>query len=302
MRRTPALVVGLLVGLFIVATEGSAQPLVVYDNFNGPLISATKWLGRQGGNILEATRRLELITPAPVNRALVMEARGYAGTTSNSGSEFPRYGLSFPRPNAVSSLQATMRVQAVQLVGCAGNRVAAQVRSRLSGSFFNAGPGSPVPGSSNNDVIARLHINRLSNSRDPADRLRVRGDAIKCEGTHCQRVTGLGFVRLGTVQVGQDVTLRMDWDAAGNRFLFKLNANPAVPLRYSVPDSSPPGLPYKNVQIAHTVPRCTSLPRPTAFMRVRFDNVLVNASALRWPDVDASGDDPEAEADWPPED
>jgi hypothetical protein len=168
-------------------------------------------------------------------------------------------------------------------VGCPNpqppNSEVTNARVRLGGYFFNAGGGEP--GRAVNDVLARVEIRRLSNSTDPANVLNVRGVIYRCIDNDCVMSQTLFNQTLGTILVGNNATVLLQWDPATNRFLFQLNALPVVNYTYSLADAAPPQNSFdkKMIEIGHYIANCVAA-QTQAYMSVNVDDVYVNTAAL----------------------
>ncbi len=198
----------------------AVEPLALYDNFNAPLIDPDRWFGSEFSFLgAEAVREI-------FGNRLHMRYRGYGDTGSNSDTMFDLFRLNFADADAVTAMKATVRVTNVESTGCAANGSPTQARASLNGFFFNTR--TPTPGSAENDVLAAIRVRRLSDSTDPAGVLQVVAVVIHCGDANCFTGPFLGFINLGTVAVGDKVTLRIQWDPDNNRFIFQRGNQPEV--------------------------------------------------------------------------
>lgn len=265
------------------------EPLVLYDDFNTEFISPAKWLvGQEGGpaarefvrEILgkKRTIRLGRIRVELFEGKLRLVDRAYGDTASNSGDRFSGAFLDFPNPDAITAIQVTIQVKKVDVTGCPQNPAVSGAGVRITGSFFNTG--TPTPGTFLNDVYAQVRIDRLSNSTDPPNVLRVVSDVGICTAVNCSAGTNIDHDELGTVRVGETIRLLIQWDQDNHRFIFQRDDNPPVVSPYTVSDVTPSGAKRKNLLIGNFAANCTAAPRPVAFMEAFFDNVFVNESAV----------------------
>ncbi len=82
---------------------------------------------------------------------------------------------------------------------------------------------------------------------------------------------------MGTVNIGQKVTLSVEWDKANKRFIFRRDTLAPVYLTYSpLSDTSAPGQGSKSLHVGYFVPNCASATPPTAAMDAYFDDVYTN--------------------------
>ena len=133
-------------------------------------------------------------------------------------------------------------------------------RARLFGTFFNTG--APVPGSFVGDVIVQVRAVRFSNSADPAGVLRVQGLASLCTSSDCNTSTLLGSViDLGTVNVGTQTEVQMEWRKVDKKFVFLRDAGAQTgELPYTVSDAAGPGRPLQSIGTRIDVANCATAP------------------------------------------
>ena len=126
-----------------------------------------------------------------------------------------------------------------------------------------------------------VDIARATDSTAPRGTLQINAGVLICRTANCGQADLIAGASLGPVSRGEPLTLKVEWDPQNDRFIVQRNQQPETFLKYTVPDSSPPGLANKLVAINSTVPSCTTTPRPTGFGRVSVEHVLVNESAVR---------------------
>jgi hypothetical protein len=247
------------------------ERLVLYDDFNAAHIDPDKWFGvESGGPGTEAIRQLQ-------DQRLSQVYRGYGKTDSDSGRSRNELLLIFRNSAAVTAIQATVQVADVAATGCSSNPEATEAMAMLGGLFFNTA--APVPGSTENDVVAGIGILRASGATDPPDVLRAVSFVLHCMNADCTTDSALHSKDLGPVKRGAIAGLRVQWDRDTHRFIFQRDDNPEVVAPYTVSDTAPPGLQVNILDAVHLVPNCTASPRPVAFIEAFFDDVMVNASA-----------------------
>lgn len=264
-----AIVAAALACALPLAPAFAVEPLTVIDKFSAGPIDPSLWLGA------ERTRAIK-------NGQLNFVERNYGLTTSDAGALKYVWGDELANPNAITELRAKVTVNALEVDACAANTTPGTSRARVDGSFFNVG--TPLAGSDTGDVQVQLRAIRTSTSTDPAGVLRIEGRADQCNSFDCSLYTQLGTnVQLGTVNVGEAVTLQLQWDRAGKQFVFTRDpgtataASAAIP--YTVSDTAAPGVPYKEVSVRTDVQNCQSGPRTQGYVDASFDNVAVNKSA-----------------------
>lgn len=272
----PVLPCAVMLVVVLIGVPGSAvEPLVLYDDFNATHIDPDKWFGIEFGPEPRGAGT-EAIRQTQDNR-LRLAYRAYGRTDADTGRPRHEFALIFRNSDAVTAIQATMRVTDAATTGCPGNPEPALAWAMLGGRFF--GTAASIPESAVNDVVASIRLVRRSDATDPPDVLRVRSSVFHCANTPCTTGSGLHFQDLGPVKRGEMVKLRVQWDRDNHRFIFQRDDAPEVVAPYTVPDTTPPGIQVKLLDAIHFVPNCTTTPRPMAFIDAMFDDVMVNASA-----------------------
>ncbi len=131
---------------------------------------------------------------------------------------------------------------------------------------------------------AEVGIRRALGSSDPLDTLRVEAFAFLCGDKDCITGTVLANQHLGTIKVGENTTVRIEWDKANHRFLAQRDDDAEVALPYTVSDTSPPGISnHKRLETQYVVLNSKSMPLPMAFVDAFFSKVYVNKSAMSAP-------------------
>ena len=150
------------VGLGLATSAGSSafalETLKSYDKFSSAPIDGSRWL--TGETSLQVKRG-----------QLVVSERLYSSRASDSGEHFDILRIPVPDPAAVTEMKATITVNALEVNACETNSIAGSSRARVAGAFFNAG--TPVAGSSVDDVLGQARVIRFGNSTDPAGVLRL---------------------------------------------------------------------------------------------------------------------------------
>ena len=270
----------LVSGVFLIANLISpvwaGERFVLYDNFNSYKINPDKWFGRTSGFGQQVTDEVRIALLG----SLHLVSRAYAIPSPNIGGEsFYGQGLGFIDPDAITSVKTSIRVLAYDLKGCGDLDVNSRVRARFAGYFFNT-TGSPTPGNPEGDVFVTFALQRNAGSLDPLNTLRVGAGLSLCLDASCLAFQVLNGVDLGTARIGQRVALRLEWDKENHRFIVQRDNQPEVFLPYDVPDSSPPGLKSKRLEVARSISNCSAEPRPTSYMSAFFGDVYVNSSAV----------------------
>lgn len=283
-----ALLIVSLITLISIPAQAQVT-LGLYDNFKTKLLDPTKWTGRESGGgirgiLLESSRQIKT-DPILLSKGLDIQERVYGDPTTDTGLSLGTNELVFIDGTDITTIQATVEVKSLKVIGCAANSDATQAGAVINGLFFNTG--TPTSGSSLNDVGALLGIWRLSNSSDPAKVLEVVGHVYQCLDEKCGTYTLLDSESLGTVHLNQTVKLQITWDKTNHQFIFQKGKSTPVPFTYAVSDTNPPGTSNggaKHLGVRQYVASCdmtkTTPPRPVASMEAFFEKVYVNASAI----------------------
>jgi hypothetical protein len=252
------------------------ESLSLYDTFDAPNISKNKWLGGEGASSLglESTRAIQ-------NGQLLLRSRSKGGTGSDTGVSSNFVFLSVPDPEAVTEMKATITLTSVNDLACSSNSMPTLSFGALIGSFFNTG--TPSNGDQTNDVVAAIGISQDSTRQTAGKNPHVGFLVIQCTDSSCTSFNQIAAQGLGSIALGSSATVFMEWDQTNHQFIFQRDSNAAVNSSYGVlPDTSSPGLPFKNVEVNNNVASCmTGTPKPTtANMSALFNNICLNQSAV----------------------
>lgn len=245
------------------------EPMAPFDAFSNPTLQADRW------GEFERVRRTR-------NSSLNLVQRDVGTATSDTGATALNFNTLIANPGRISQLRAKVRVDAVAATGCAANATPTQVRARLVATLFNTG--NPVTGSFVGDVIAQVFVRRLSNAGGTGNELEAGAAVSVCQNADCSVSLPLGaFVPLGTVFVGQEVTLQMEWDRVTRQISFARSGGGSASgsVTYTQSDSAAPGSPFKQIGTRVEPANCQSGPRTSGFIDASFDLVETNRSAAR---------------------
>jgi hypothetical protein len=259
-------VAGTALWLFAVHPGAQSQEAYVsYDDFQAGPFDIGRW---------STFERSRVVT----GDGLSLVMREYGGTAGNTGRNAVSWGDDLTNSLPVSQLRAHLRVNSVDVTGCAANPETSRVRARMVATFFNTG--NAVPGNFTGDLLAQLYAYRDAGSADAPGVMRVLGFAGICVTSDCVSTAAIGGIQdLGTLSLGQGAVLQMEWDRAGKRIVF-VRDNGAVTrsITYTQTDALQPGRPLKSLQLRTEVENCAAAPRPYAAIDARWDSVSVNAS------------------------
>lgn len=242
------------------------ETYVNYDGFGGTgPIDLERWVQP------ELSREI-------VGGTLLMRQRSIGNSVSNTGTLDTNHVSSLQNPNAITRLRANVKVSSVSVTGCATNPTPSEVRARVIGSFFNTG--FPVSTTDRtNDVGAQIRLVHDSNAA--AGELKVQGVVFRCLDADCNSSALIGTIGdLGTVSVGTYVRAQVDWDKAAKTFYMYGNGATPHTVTYTDSDASLPVFAFKQMATRTQMANCMGGPRTQGDIEVRFDNVMVNTSAL----------------------
>jgi len=262
----------------LVGPAHALEPFVPYDNFNTIFLDPDKWIGQEpntGVLILENSRE---------NFLGHVHFRSRVYTDSDGGGGFGGSRLIFAEAGKVTAIKAKVQVIYVEAKGCATDPTNNYTRAavRLGGFFFNTGPPPTTAGNAVNDVFAGVSVQRLSNSTDKPQVLKVVGSVAKCLNSNCTSSTPIYSVDLGTTSLWSTVSVSIQWDKDNHQFIFALDGYPKTYFPYNIltyPDTLPPGLIQKRIEVQGLLPNCTGEPQPVAFIDAFLDDVFVNQGA-----------------------
>lgn len=252
--------------LFAVLPGLQAQEAyVTYDDFQLGPIDTGRWSTFERSRVISGD-----------GLSLVM--REYGGTTGNVGRSAVNWGDDLTNPLPISQMRAQLRINAVDVTGCAANPETSRVRARMLATFFSTG--NAAAGNFTGDLLAQVYAYRDAGSADAPGVLRVLGFVSICSTSDCVTGTSVGTAQdLGTLSVGQNTVLQMEWDRPGKRIVFSRDNGAATgSVTYTQSDTQQPGRPLKSLQLRTDVENCASAPRPYGTLDARWDNVSVNAS------------------------
>lgn len=239
--------------------------LNLYDDFSEGSIDPSKWSVSPmcGGNAYDCAREVR-------NGHLRLAVRGYGDVSRDSGSSFASSQVLFTNPNSIDSLQVNLSVQSFSASACSANSDAAHPQFLISGTFFNTGTGT-----ASGDVSAYLMVERRTDDlSDPPGILRV-GGFMSLDGRFFNNVD------LGTLQVGEQARVSIQWDLLNKAFVLRIVKSTTTPaiveqsMPYTLPDSQMPAVPIKSIQAGSFAPNCVSQ-RSIASIDVNVDNVRAN--------------------------
>jgi hypothetical protein len=274
MKTVVICVIVLFIAMFA-SFAHALESFTLYDNFNAKFINEDLWFGWEdidtGVNILDEVRQIS-------SGRLHMLSRFYGNMSSNTGQSRGFYDLMVTDPDTITAMEATVQVARIEADSCPTNSTPTTAAVVLGGAFFNTG--TPTGGSELNDVLAYIRIELVSNSTNKPGILEVTGYVSQCNDSTCSSSTALQSETLGTIKVGVNTNLSIQWDQPNHQFIFKFGSLAPVFVAYGVSDTSLPGLDFKTLRLRNYIANCTAEPRLVSFVEAYFDNVFVNQSAV----------------------
>ena len=198
-------------------TAATAAKLPLYDDFTAVEFDSAKWVQAESGRTLDSKGRLSL------------KRNSHGLGTVDTGLTFEQLTMSATDNAPARGLRVQATVASLShLETCAANPYVAGTRARMMGSFFSVRAGGPVAGDAVGDIIASMHLRRVSSSTDPVDTLRIAGFYAQCSDATCTNVINSRSIDLGTVVVGQKVQLQLEWDKANQQFVYIVDGGTPV--------------------------------------------------------------------------
>ena len=249
----------MLLGALLAVTTGTVYAQnVIFDDFNSEELSSGKWTAQQVGNGgLELVRQI-------VDGKLQLAHRVVGARTSNTGQNTSVNRLMM-RKGGVTAVKFKVVVQEVDVRGCPEGD-----HSRVFVGFT----GTLFTDDEDGDVGTFFFVERRSDSTDEEDILRIKAGLFRCSGNNCSSFEDLGEIDLGTLALGQSVTLRMIWEEASERVRFQRDSEPKQTIRYNLTVDTRRD--FRVFQIRGDAANCESGPQPFAQMKANLDNIFIN--------------------------
>jgi len=252
MRKCVVLLMVFAVIGFAVPSYAGFQSMTLFDDFNKKkgAINALNWVGQESESdsnhrvIREAVRQIE-----GQQLHLGVTAKSTCTECGDAGSKYGQNRLKVRTSGTATALKATMKVNRVSLTGSTVNTFPAIARVRIMGYFFNDGNGT-APNDATGDVYAYICLNKQTGSQIPENKVEIQGYVYRCTNADCSNSEAVGTpttptpVSLGTVPIGQPVTLYVEWDQTNHKFIFQKIKGQALKITkeisYTLTDSAPP--------------------------------------------------------------
>lgn len=280
MKIQPSIALISLIALVMIATMTGVSygQLVPYDDFSTDLIDPGKWHGNETPSSRNNpnTEALRLIEDGKLR----MMARAYGGTDADTGRSGGNFGLAVRRSDLVTMMQAEVTVLSATVEDCPENSLSTRARAQLFGYFFNDGSGGP--GDSTGDVVAGF--DKRVDSRSGNSFLAF---VARCTTSGCGAADTIAFEIFDTpMLIGQADTMRLEWDAAGEQFMFTLNPASAdeevKTISYAgiVVNMGPSDFGLDRLRLRNQAANCVSGRRMSA-LEVLYDDVQLNIEATQ---------------------
>ena len=277
MRKISISGVAFFTAFLLLPSAGGAQ-LVLYDDFSLKTINPDKWHGGEGsagasGPDTESSRGIK-------GGKLQLQLTSYGGTSSDAGTPLfnGQQRLRINSPGPVTIMQASVAVKSALAEHCEANTTPTRVRAGIRGSFFNDGSSSGV-GDATGDIRAPFEKRRTSTTGGGFTDT-IRAFILRCSDADCDTSTTLAshtFIKVWAKN--KPDTLKLEWDAANDRFLFTVNPGTAgeesKALSYTVTDTDPPGFAYRQLEVRIGAANCTP-ERRAGSITALFNDVMIN--------------------------
>lgn len=233
MTRTRSTLLGALIlgGLALIGPgrTQAVEPFTLYEDWRGAdHMRGDRWNGFMD-SMPEFRRAVQ-------GHKLSMHLRSEGRTDADAGVQLQHNRAFLALPTSVTQLQAELKVERVEVTGCAANPAPSIIRAAaISLNRFSDGPVPPVPGSLLGDYVARVQVVRASDSPDAVGVLRVQGRLYHCIDAACGAggaTTEAAVDFPDPVALGQKVRLQLIWDAPNNQFLVGMDHGPLQSLPY----------------------------------------------------------------------
>jgi hypothetical protein len=234
----------------------AVEPFAVYEDWHGAdHMRSDRWTGSID-SMTEFRRAVQ-------RKKLSMRLRAEGATDTDIGTQLRHSRASFTRPTSVEQIAVEVRVEHIEVTGCASNPAPSVIRpATLTLNRFSDGPTPPAPGSLVGDYLARIQLVRASDSRDTAGVLRVEGRLFHCLDAGCITVTTVAAADFpDAIALGQKVRLHLTWDAPHNQFLVRVDDGPMHSLAYpAAANARPTIVPLADVRQMGITATCTTGP------------------------------------------
>jgi hypothetical protein len=267
-HRIAACAAALLLGTALGAA--AQETYTNYDQFTATRLGTQRW----GSGQLEQQRTVE-------GNVLRMKQREVGLMLDNLNSLERLLRTDLRNPTEVTQMRSTVRLNAVETSLCAANvgESSGGVGAGVGGTWFNVGPATP--GSAVNDVRAFMYLARPNESVDAPGTLVVGATVAKCLDAGCTSTATLSpELDFGTVAVGTNIQLQVEWDPDNDQFLFRRDSQAKVAAPYTVSDSAAASVPWKALFTLVNLQNCLSGPRTAGYVDAQFDSLAVNLSAV----------------------
>jgi hypothetical protein len=247
-----------------VATPDPGLTSTLYDNFTERFLNPLKWNSynacyTSNGQEMECVREIQ-------NGHLRLTHRTFGQRDSDSGSQVGSASLSFANPGPIRSITTDLSIRSTQESSCAANPQYLGTRAHIDATFFNAGSGDP-----SDDVGAQFVFGRSFS--DPAGQISVYSQ-------YYQGSNYVGFVPMGTFDIGTPITATVTWDQANHQFIFIwtndiTHLTTRTPIPYNLSDTNSASNPAKTLSVVTFAADCTATADWT-YVEATFDNVRIS--------------------------
>jgi len=236
----------MVLGLLVLTAPVHAQ-FVTFDDFNGSVLSAKRWVPGSVGP-LGAVEYRRYVAGGELHMGLY----GIGGRQTTTGQRVRLRNRVYMHPNLTTGLktfQMRARVDSTKVRGCA-DPASDVTRARLFMDllWFNDGR-STEPGDFTGDVFGTLEMRKSAEADFATSGLSVVGRMFRCEDVACGDYRQLGdSMFLGEVKRGETVDLASNWDRSNGlvKWRAKVSGRPVMAADFDYLSFAPKTVPSHN--------------------------------------------------------
>jgi len=241
----------------------SSTNFVLYDNFDERFLSPLKW-NTFGACFTSNRMELECVREIR-DEQLRLAHRTFGQRDSDTGTQVGEASLFFANPATIKGITTDLVVRRTQESSCAANPQYLGTRAHIHAIFFNSGSRN-----SNDDVGAQFVFGRSFS--DPQGQISVFSQIF-------QGNNYIGFIPLGTFNIGTPITATVIWDQPNHQFIASwtnriTQVKTETTMPYGYADTTPATDPSKRLSVVTFAANCTAQ-ADWAYIEANFGNVYI---------------------------